>query len=138
MYHEELLTNLINPAVQKRHLYKPMNHTKLKIGDIVLLKDKFVKATSYPMGVVKAVDENDLGEVTAAVILKRATREKVYRHVTSLILLLPAECTYSDSYKPELPLPIQADSNGNRPRALREAAVISRQRTKVLINHNSV
>ena len=40
------------------------------------------------MGIVESVVENSLGEVTEVVILKGATRERVRRHVTSLIRIL--------------------------------------------------
>ena len=91
VYHSEFLTNLIYQAIDKKDRYKPVLHKAIKPGDIVLLVDKFLKRYYYPMGKVIDVDENSLGEVTAAHVLKGDTREKVYRHVTSLILLLPSE-----------------------------------------------
>ena len=63
----------------------------MTVGDVVLLTDKHLKQYQYPMGRVLKVEENELGEVTAAVVLKGDTREKVYRHVTSLIFLIPAD-----------------------------------------------
>lgn len=60
----------------------------MEVGDIVLLVDKFTKAINYPMGIVTQVELNSLKEVTAAMV-KKGNGEVVYRHVTSLILLLP-------------------------------------------------
>ena len=91
VYHKDFLANLVSQAVDKPDRYKPSPHRVLTVGDIVLLTDKHLKQYQYPMGRVLKVEENGLGEVTAAVVLKGDTREKVYRHVTSLIFLLPAD-----------------------------------------------
>ena len=61
----------------------------------MLLVDKFAKRYHYPMGKVQRVEQNSLGEVTAVYVLKGTSGETVYRHVTSLILLLPSEGDYS-------------------------------------------
>ena len=45
------------------------------------------------MARVISVEENELGEVTEAVIMKGSTGEKLRRHATSLIPLLQAEET---------------------------------------------
>ena len=88
LYHKEFLTNLVQQSVDKAHRYKPVMHTLIKPGDIVLLVDKFLKRYKYPMGRVLSVETNNLGEVTAAKIRKGDTREIVYRHSSSLILLM--------------------------------------------------
>ena len=49
------------------------------------------KRYHYPMGRVLSVETNSMGEVTSAKILKGDTGETVYRHSTSLILLIPNE-----------------------------------------------
>ena len=46
------------------------------------------KPSSFPMGLVLSVVENDLGEVTEAVVRKGSSGEHLRRHVNSLILLL--------------------------------------------------
>jgi len=91
VYHEEFLANLIYQAVDKKGRYSPVSHKCLKPGDIVLLVEKLLKNYHYPMGRVERVETNSLGEVTAAYVFKGSTRERVYRHVTSLILLIPGE-----------------------------------------------
>ena len=48
------------------------------------------------MGIVKAIDVNLLGEVTSATVMKGQTWELVYRHVSSLILLVPNESCSPD------------------------------------------
>ena len=89
LYNTEFLANLTYQAVDKKGRYDPVKHQPLKVGDIVLLYDKFTKRYNFPLGRVVDVDVNDLGEVTAARVLKGKTKEIVYRHVTSLILLIP-------------------------------------------------
>ena len=84
-YNQEFLSTLIRQAVDKKSRYKPVNHKKLQVGDIVLIKTEHVKAFKYPMGVVTKTFENDLGEVTSAIVKKGTTKEKVKRHVSSLI-----------------------------------------------------
>ena len=88
VYHSEFLATLINQAIDKRDRYKPVLHKKLKPGDIVLLVDKFAKRYHYKMARVDRVEENSNSEVTAAYVFKGSTNECVYRHVTSLILLI--------------------------------------------------
>ena len=68
--------------------YKPVPHKQLNVGDIVLQNDKILKPITYPMGIVKKVEINSLGEVTAATVLKGKTRELVYKHASSLIQLI--------------------------------------------------
>ena len=48
------------------------------------------------MGRVLDVETNSIGEVTAAHVMKGNTRERVYRHATSLIFLLPSECLWQE------------------------------------------
>ena len=91
LYHSEFLANLTAQAINKKDRYKPHKHTQLKVGDIVLLTEKFTKRYHYPLGKVVKVTMNDLDEVTEAQVLKGTTREIVSRHSTSLILLLPTE-----------------------------------------------
>ena len=46
------------------------------------------KAANYPIGIIKEVFINEMGEVTGVEVFKGKTREVVKRHVTSLIPLL--------------------------------------------------
>ena len=95
-YQSEFLANLVSQATNQRDRYKQSPHQRLAIGDIVLLKDQFCKPNHFPMGIVKAIDVNSLGEVTSATVMKGQTRELVYRHVSSLILLVPNESCSPD------------------------------------------
>ena len=88
LYHSEFLNTLVSQAVNLKDCYKPVKHTHLKVGDIVLVKDMHSKPNQYPMGVVKEILMNSLGEVTGALVLKGKNRELIKRHVSSLILLL--------------------------------------------------
>ena len=91
LYHSEFLTTLTQQAIDKSRRYEAQPHRQLKVGDIVLLIEKHTKRYQYPMGKIKKIETNSNGEVTAAHILKGVTGETVYRHATSLILLLTAE-----------------------------------------------
>ena len=96
LYHSEFLGTLIKQAVDKSDRYKHVVHERLKVGDIVLLVEKNTKRYLYPMGRVSDVETNDLDEVTAARVFKGDTRETVYRHASSLILLLPIAVAESE------------------------------------------
>ena len=84
IYHSEFLANLVHQATDNISRFKPVANVGIKVGDIVLLRDQFCKPTNFPMGRIIEIDKNDLGEVTAAMVLK-SNREKVYRHSSSLI-----------------------------------------------------
>ena len=78
----------INQAVSVKHRYIPVKHTTLQKNDIVLIKEPYSKPSQYPMGIVREVVINDLGEVTGVTLLKGKTGELTKRHVTNLIFLL--------------------------------------------------
>ena len=101
VYHSEFLSTLIEQAIDKGDRYKPVNHKIIRPGDIVLLVEKHLKRYHYPMARVQRVETNSLGEVTAAYIYKGSTREIVYRHVTSLILLISSEGLSFSTNPPE-------------------------------------
>ena len=88
VYHTEFLAQLTNQAIDKSNRYKKVKHKFINIGDIVLLKDQYIKPIDYCLGIVRSVETNDLEEVTAAYVMKGDTRELVYRHSSSLIPLL--------------------------------------------------
>ncbi|XP_068219223.1 LOW QUALITY PROTEIN: uncharacterized protein [Palaemon carinicauda] len=118
--------------VDKTDRYKPVTHKIIEAGDIVLLKDPHTKALNYPLGIVKGVVKNDLGEVTNAQILKGKSGEVVKRHVTSLIPLLRDKGCISGiapSVRPKKTIAV--DSNYRYPK--RAAAVASGLRTKDML-----
>ena len=99
LYHSEFMTNLITQAIDKRDRYRPVTHKRLKPGDIVLLVEPHQKRYSFPMARVQRVETNSMNEVTAAYVYKVVTKELVYRHSTSLILLISSDglCDQPDS-----------------------------------------
>lgn len=129
IYHSEFLATLVTQAVDKKDRYKPVLHKVLAVGDIVLLVDKHTKRYHFPMGRVLDVIINSLGEVTAAHILKGNTRERVFRHVTSLILLISSEgfevAKHTSNKDNEI-----VNSSSKRP--IRSAAQTCRQKLQVL------
>ena len=92
-YKNEFYSNLLIQATDKKDRYFPIKHQKLKIGDIVLLKDEYKKALHYPMARIIKVYSNDLEEITNVEVLKGSTREIVKRHISSIVPLLTYEET---------------------------------------------
>ena len=134
-YHEEFLVNLANQATDKNSRYKPVRHVKLSIGDVVLLVDKYCKPSTYPLGLVQSVETNSLGEVTAARVLKGNTGEVVYRHSTSLILLITNDSpTNEEEFSTSKVNPI-SEAKG---RVSRKAAMRAKSALKVLADENNI
>ena len=74
------------------------------------------------MGRVERIEKNSLSEVTAAKIIKGKTREKVYRHVSSLILLLSYEPNDDSVSNDERDLSTVVKDNNPKSRPKRKAA----------------
>ena len=91
VYSEEFLPTLIKQATDLPRRYAPVSHKKLRVGDIVLIKDALIKRSNLPLARVEQVVENDLGEVTAVRLYKSSTREYIDRHVQAVIPLLDFE-----------------------------------------------
>ena len=94
-YEYEFINRLIDQSTDKPGRYRPVSHEKIDIGDIVLLKDPFLKVFNYPMGIVQKVYVNSIDEVTDIEVLKGKTGEVVKRHVSSVIPLFRPN-NYSD------------------------------------------
>ena len=130
VYQEEYLANLTKQAVAVKGRYKPVSHKYIKAGDIVLIKEQYTKPHDYPMGLVKKVEVNSLGEVTEATILKGRSRELIRRHSSVLIPILSAreevvsdnEANISDSSEA---------TKVKRKNPKRKAAVVSSELTKM-------
>ena len=144
VYHSEFLQSLIHQATNVPDRCKPKAHRPLCVGDVVLLQDKLLKPLAYPMGIIKEVERNDLGETTAAKVLKGATRETVYRHASSLILLIPCDnenvnkktdANENDLSGASQPVTV---SNSGASRPARKAATTCRQWLAELIKSDSV
>ena len=134
IYHEEFLVNLITQATDKRSRYKPVLHQKLSVGDIVLLVEPHTKQSHYPMGIVRKVTENGLGEVTSALVFKGSTREEVFRHASSLIKLLESANEPDESSSPVAV--IKKTDVADRPQ--RAAATIARRNISSLYKSDCV
>ena len=88
IYHSEFLSQLMAQSIDIKDRYKPVNHKTLVVGDIVSIVEPNTKQVNYPLGIVTKIEVNSLNEVTAATVMKGNTREKTYRHVSSLIPLM--------------------------------------------------
>jgi hypothetical protein len=131
-YNDEFLTNLIYQATNEKSRYKPVHHEPIQPGDVVLLKETNLKPSNYPMGLIKQVQVNDLGEVTGALVFKGTTRELVKRHSSVIIplLRLNEQNTSTDAVyaKPDDVLP------SDNPKGIkRKVALDSEQRTREML-----
>ncbi|XP_068228287.1 uncharacterized protein [Palaemon carinicauda] len=129
LYQEEFIANLIHQAVDVPDRYKPVTHNKISPGDIVLLKENFTKPNDYPMGVVKEIFTNTLGEVTGATILKGKTQELVKRHSSVIIPLL----TRKDEIPNNSKVDVQESLVPKDTRVKRQAAIDSSERTRKIL-----
>ena len=113
LYHTEFLHQLMSQSIDQRDRYKTVDHKVIKPGDVVLLVEPQTKRSNYPMAVVKKVNVNSLGEVVSAIVLKGKSREKVFRHASSIIPILSStkddeestgDCNTVDSEAPSEPV----------------------------------
>lgn len=131
IYNGEFMQNLISQAVDKPNRYAPVNHERLKLGDIVLLKEPHTKCYNYPMAVVKELTVNDSDEVTGVVVMKGRTREFVKRHVSAVIpLLSPCVVETEGTDKAAVVVP----AGKGRARRKRRAAEQSRVKTAAMLH----
>ena len=140
IYNTEFLAKLMDQATDKKGRYQPMSHKLLGVGDVVLIKDPLSKPTNFPMGIVREVQVNSLGEVTGATIMKGKSREMVKRHASSLIPLLGrkeyanGELTESSEPNTESSEPNTSDDISQAaPRPMRKAALKCMKNIKSLI-----
>ena len=103
-YHGEFLRGLIQQAVDRKGRYSPVSHTTLDVGDLVCIKQPFAKPLQYPMGIVKSVEFNDLGETVSARIQK-GNKQIVHKHPNDLIFLSKGNNDVSVKDKPMHPEP---------------------------------
>ena len=137
IYYDEFINTLVKQATNLSKRYVPKNHTKLSIGDIVLIKDDLIKRSKLPMAIVTAVEENSLGEVVSATLRKGGTKELTRRHVSNLIPILMDEC--KDINRP--PSPHRSETGPvaePRQRSKRSAAAKSVNRNRELATQGLV
>ena len=137
LYHSEYYAKLLKESVDRKGKYAPVTHDKICVNDLVLIKDEFCKPTNYPMARVRSVTENELGEITGAVLVK-GNREVVKRHSSVIIPLLKVELLNSpeDNGTPDLARNLGQISEAApscSPRTVRAAAKRSEARTKSML-----
>ena len=133
-YRDEFLVNLISQATDIKGRYKPKLHKPLKIGDIVLIKDENTKSYNLPLGIVKQIEVNSLGEVTNALLKKGKTGELTIRHVTNLIPML----SESDVNMSDFSIEVNNDQSNKLVNKVRLAATKANERIKLLADTNSI
>ena len=128
IYHDYFMQQLIIQSTNKKDFYKPQPYQPIKIGDLVLVKDPFLKPHQYPLARVKDLKLNSMGEVTEVTLIK-GNKEVIQRHVASIIPLLSVDPT--DVKSP--PHPVAAK---NRPP--RKAATKGKVKTRNMFQDNQV
>lgn len=123
VYWNEFSSKLLSDSVNRNDRFKPTQHVKLKIGDIVLLREDLTKVNNFPLGRIESVVENSIGEITSVKVRKGSTRELVIRHVHSLIPFLTDESSAASSEQVD---EVKTTSLPSR-RSLRQAAVRARE-----------
>ena len=122
--------NAVRYLFDLKYKFLPKTHTELKLGDIVLIKEDNTKQTNFPMGRIVSLTQNDLGEVTGAVILKGSTGERVKRHASVLIPLLQDVTCQTE----QVPVPPQQEASSRAVRPRRGAAARSETRTRDMLS----
>ena len=136
IYHSEFLSNLMEQSTNSSQRYRKVNHTALKPGDVVLLKEPLTKPTNYPMAIVTKVQGNDIHEVTTVTVRKGCNREVVTRHVSSVI---PLFSTDTAERTENLPIDVEGNTTPqSNLRPTRKAAAQSRNATAELIARHAV
>ncbi len=87
IYIPEFLSNLNSQATNKPNRYTSKKHVKLKLGDLVSIKESFTKPYKFPLAIVVGLEENSLGEINTAIV-RLANKQKIRRHTKDLILIL--------------------------------------------------
>ena len=131
IYHDEFLGTLISQAVDRGERYQPVTHRLLKVGDVVLIKEEHTKRSNYPLGIVKEVTHNDIGEVTQAIVKKGKTGHVTKLHVSNLIPFL--ENNNDNVISDEAPPLSNIADTSSRPK--RKAAVIGEMRTRNMLEN---
>ena len=133
IYHEEFLGNLIHQAANAKDRFKPVKHTLLQNNDVVLIKQPYSKPNQYPMGIVRDVTINELGEVTGVTLLKGKTGEVTKRHSSNLIFLFRPDVSSNEDKDS---LNHDSNSASNHTRGKRKAAKISALKTRQILQKN--
>ena len=135
VYSMDILPKLIAQATDVPNRYLPKSHNKLSVGDIVLIKDNFVKRANMPMAVVRQIESNSLGEITNVVIMKGSSRELMKRNVHCLIPVLSQSKSRTETAPEDVDVEQRTEFLNNRSgssRPIRKAAAASSSRNQAL------
>ena len=127
LYKGEFVSNLLHQATDRKDRYSKRTHHSLKVGDLVGIKDDFLKPFNYPLGLVVKIESNDLQEVISAHI-RKANGEVVRRHVDNLIFLTETSAKFEDKVPEEPDIAYTPPSFDNKIR--RQAAQACQDRNR--------
>ena len=136
IFHEEFLGNLIHQAVNAKDRFKPVKHTLLQKNDVVLIKEPYSKPNQYPMGIVRDVTINELGEVTGVTLLKGKTGEVTKRHSFNLIFLFRPDVSSNEDKDSLNHDSNDSNSASTHTRGKRKAAKINALKTRQILQKN--
>ena len=139
VYEKEFLQTLVEQGANVSNRFKPINHEKLSVGSLVLVKDNFIKRNNFPLARVVETITNSLGEVTDVVVVKGANGEKIKRHVSAIIPYLNVNDVNMNASAPEssnLLSPPQAEIPRKQP--TRAAASAARRQFRRLADKSLI
>ena len=115
IYDSEFVNTLRNLSLNSPGKYSPRDHVSLNVGDLVLIRSKFLKPYHCPMGIVVDTELNNINE-TVAVTVRKSNGERIRRHVSDIVLLENAVSTDIISDTNEVPSvrPKRAAANASR------------------------
>ena len=131
IYYKDFVSNLRECSVNRPGRYKSVKHSKLAIGDLVVVRQSLSKPYMYPMGIITNIEINDLDEVVTA-SLRKSNGEIIRRHASDLVLL--------ESAPPPPNSPVSRDEilPHTTTKAKRKAAIESLRKNAELYNSNLV
>ncbi|XP_068243236.1 uncharacterized protein [Palaemon carinicauda] len=133
IYHNEFLGNLLYQAIDRKDRYRPVSHALIKPGDVVLVKEEHTKRSNYPLGLVREVVSNDLGEVTQVTVLKGKTKKITKLHASQIIHFLEINTTDDEVCNTDNKNVPGADRKKISSRPKRKAATVSEERTRKML-----
>jgi hypothetical protein len=135
LYMPEFMFNLQHQASNVPARYSARTHTKLKVGDLVSIKESFAKPFDFPLAVVVKVEANSANEVNT-VTVRKSNREYVRRHVNELILLSKGDNQPSDmsALAGVVPEDMEDRNCTKKTKIRRNAAIVCENRNRELLH----
>ena len=113
-YFGEFVQNLRQLGTDRPGRYKNSMAPDVKVNDLVTIRQNLCKPYNYPLGLVTALEKNDLGDVTSANI-RKANGESVRRHISDIVVLDRCETEQVEGTNENLPPSVVEEEKRDRP-----------------------